>query len=93
MVETWCGGLGCCSPEVERVSHGQPARFFYMNIRLLEKGSPSQLRQGSLCRISPTLGSVLLLNICTFGHFFHLKQSAPAKGLFKSRGTEEARHS
>ena len=67
--------------------------FFYMNIRWLEKGSPSQLRQGSLCRISPTLGSVLLLNICTFGHFFHLKQSAPAKGLFKSRGTEEARHS
>ena len=66
---------------------------FYMNIRWLEKVSPSQLRQGSLCRISPTLGSVLLLNICTFGHFFHLKQSAPAKGLFKSRGTEEARHS
>ena len=27
MVETWCGGLGCCSPEVERVSHGQPGRF------------------------------------------------------------------
>ena len=29
MVETWCGGLGCCSPEVERVSHGQPLGILY----------------------------------------------------------------
>ena len=37
MVETWCGGLGCCSPEVERVSHGQPVRFFLYEHQMIRK--------------------------------------------------------